>query len=439
MEDYIMTRNLTLLSITALTYLICSNMPIFASRPSQAEIIAMKASRIEAMRAARINEATASAEEKQMAEAIQRSLLTVGRDAEAEALSQAIEISRACAASAATEQSLTPAERDAIEIHQACIAIEEQRFMEAMQESLIESLPQEAQAAAAATPAVAPANNPRINRRQERLAAIEAQRAAIAAAASAKPAKPAEPAEGKVNRRRQAQQARRQAELEAIQKEKDLKAVAEFERKKTAQAAAAPSIYGDTILVPADLKHVVHLKVTQQNGAACGWHSLFNTWAIQQLIREGKPITSQAVTEKATQKAQFIRRVPEDNKVGSTRLSLELEIGDIIHHNTALDLNLENTFFMQYSIANKEINDTITSISLLPSGEHNTKLTTIMGLMRDHAINHISFICNTGSHWVIAVYSNRTLFYADSTNNNLVSGSRAYNVVKELSTKLGLN
>ena len=217
---------------------------------------------------------------------------------------------------------------------------------------------------------------------------------------------------------------------------------------------------------------LIQLEVIEQTENDCGWRALFNIWAIQQLKKEGQPITSENVRKKSSEQEKYISCVLQQRDVSCTvagktkKISTknvhtyELQIEDIESINKELNLKLHNTYYIQYAPIYESI----------PAGRDAAGKVIIKSVLKKHdivcmgilgrnpednveqvpelfksAINEIVkkrqkeayFMFNTGGHWVMAAYVDGLLYYADSLHNKkLIKGNPAYDGMQALQNLL---
>jgi len=183
--------------------------------------------------------------------------------------------------------------------------------------------------------------------------------------------------------------------------------------------------YGICYPVPAQLKHVQHLIVTQQKGPACGYHSILNICALQELIKTKQSITSQKINEKVEEKKNLIQ----------PKFITNDEIIKLIKES---NLNLSDVYLMDARDANK-----LTFLENLHFNVHNptqamTAYNTMIKNIKSGIQKYAYFICNIGMHWVIAAYVNGKILYADSQNTPIKEKYITYYLLRNLSDLLNL-
>lgn len=187
-------------------------------------------------------------------------------------------------------------------------------------------------------------------------------------------------------------------------------------KKQRPRYATTKRTFGTELPLPHILNNAHHLKVEQQTGVSCGYHATFNACAIEELFREGKQLTSQAIQNSAKQYHHLIRN------------NHAIEISEII--NTLVpQVKLTNCYFLK--IENRKVQPAGITFDIHQTLEVQIKQLSIT----DKKIIHC--ICNTGWHWVtVSIIKDAGkepyIVYANSTNTPVTVGSPAYTFITHI-------
>ena len=167
--------------------------------------------------------------------------------------------------------------------------------------------------------------------------------------------------------------------------------------------------------------HIQQIRVTQQTGSSCGYHSVYNAQAVETLALAGRPLTAASIVQEAGQYRNFIQR--------------DAILGDIII-DLANQLGIENLYCINGG------NGLAFGGSSQNAQDGHLFLNDV-ATQRQHAqlmIGH--FVVNTGGHWVVfSVIKNpgqeATVLYMDSINTPLSHNRVAQTVGNALLARLG--
>lgn len=168
--------------------------------------------------------------------------------------------------------------------------------------------------------------------------------------------------------------------------------------------------------------HIQQIRVIQQTGSSCGYHSVYNAQAVETLALAGMPLTAASIVQEAVQYRNFIQR---DAILGDTIIDLANQLGIA----NLYCINGRNG--LAFAGSSQDAQD-------------GHQFLNDVRTQRQHVqpmIGH--FVVNTGGHWVVfSVIKNpgqeATIVYMDSMNTQLSRNRVAQTVGNALLTRLGV-
>lgn len=188
------------------------------------------------------------------------------------------------------------------------------------------------------------------------------------------------------------------------------------EKKSNERAAAAPqqgAAQKDSVQQPT----VTQLEAKPQVGPSCGYHTIINIWAIQQLLATNTALTVQSIQQKAYEKRDLIK----PNYLSQSQIMA-------LASREQLDVR-GNVYFITFA------ENAVKIAGITESTQRD--IDSCIKNIKDKKGGHAYFICNTGGHWVcIAVIQQKNkdaeIAYLDSLNHILNGQSVAFKIIAGL-------
>jgi len=211
--------------------------------------------------------------------------------------------------------------------------------------------------------------------------------------------------------------------------------------------AAGSAPCKDTIAIPKELidKHIEQLKVPQQGPNECGSHAAINARAIQLLIQQQHPITSETVHQTSMLFKKFIR--PEQllyDEVRQVAQEIGLERSLVIAFNNGISKDKDDKQKIAREADGTQVSRFYVSSNTPDINPISDSLEQFFIKIIQHLdkvkANDFHLICNTGGHWIsISIVRKGTTFaiyYCNSTNATLLSDSTAFKFIIFIQTIL---